>query len=940
MPGEIGLNQLEYSVITDDRYRLEVSQMVQDADGFIWMGTPGAFLRFDGRDFTEPFPQLNAYPTVFTVLLGPGRRMDDAWLGHTRSGVTHVVNGKLIHFEGNGLPTGSVFGLLRDHDGVVWVATTTGVVRFLQGRWTAFPPSYAYTKQHPEGMEQNDHGDVILQDADRGILILRRGAAAFTRGTVEDFVRASAKFPDTAQWERSGPSDDAPLYYDRHGFLWHAEDAALDRWHWSAGKPMGLPDVRESFDRGKGSSSTLSFSLLEDAEQDIWVSTTKGMERFRRPHVTPVPVPVDYAMVAAAPDGSVWIASALNPVYRRSPDGTVVPVPGLPNGVTGLYAAPDGTVWFAGMSGLHMWRHGNVTRVALPEELERAGSLLRSMAMDAKGDLWLTATTFGLYRYSGGSWLRMNGLNGLDNETPLAVAALPSGDLWITYSGQRGVRLSTDGVHRIALASPPLGELIGPVAQDGEGLWLGATNGLIWVYRGKAYPVLVHGPGVIRGIDGLAVTGEHDLWLMTGAGLVRIVASELKAFFAHPDRPIRVINYDSGEPATLVGAAERSINSVAIDRAGTVWRASAATVGAIDPRSAMLNTVSPKPVIVSLQADNKVIGAAGALRLPPLTRMVQITYTAPMFRHPDHGRFEYQLNGVDDAWQDAGNRRSAFYTNLPPGDYRFHVRAYNEDGIGGAAEAVVAFTVAAAWYQTYAFKILCGVTFLGLIAFAWRWHLTRVRERLLIRVDERERIARDLHDTLLQGIQGLILRFHAIRQVSEKPETRQLFDEALMRADQALAEGRDKVSALRSTVDTSMDLAEALINVGDELRQDRAVDFRLTVHGRPVRLDIECSDEVYRIARESVINAFQHGKAMRIDIDIEYGRRVFQIMVRDDGIGFDEISAVRLGHWGLTGMRERAERIRAEFEVKSHPNGGTVVTLAVPAQRAYRRLIP
>jgi signal transduction histidine kinase len=310
---------------------------------------------------------------------------------------------------------------------------------------------------------------------------------------------------------------------------------------------------------------------------------------------------------------------------------------------------------------------------------------------------------------------------------------------------------------------------------------------------------------------------------------------------------------------------------------------------------------------------------------------------------PQKIRFQYRLEGRDDAWQDAGTRRQAFYTDLPPGRYRFRVKASNSDGVWNDAGASLDFEIVPTFYQTAWFAALCVALFAAALYgfYLARLHqvANRVRERLAAKNTERERIARDLHDTLLQSTQGLILRFQAAtNEIAEDSPTRQKLELALDRADEVLAEGRDRVLDLRVAAESLRDLPQAFASAGDELARGESVAFRILVEGRPRELVRRVNDEAYSIGREALINAFRHAQAQSIEVQLIYGDDEFSIRVRDDGVGIDTDApqaGSRPGHWGLPGMRERAKQIDAKFAIWSRTGAGTEMELSVPAAVAY-----
>ncbi|HKI02799.1 MAG TPA: triple tyrosine motif-containing protein [Thermoanaerobaculia bacterium] len=358
------------------------------------------------------------------------------------------------------------------------------------------------------------------------------------------------------------------------------------------------------------------------------------------------------------------------------------------------------------------------------------------------------------------------------------------------------------------------------------------------------------------------------------------------------------------------------------------------------------NRIPPPVQILRAVADRKGYEPGPGLRLSPLTRDLEIDYTALSLSMPEKVRFRYRLEGAQGDWQDAGTRREAFFTNLKPGDYRFRVVAANNDGVWNQQGATLDFAILPAFYQTRAFLLL-SLAALALLAWtAYRWRLRQVAERLDLqfqeRLAERTRIAQDLHDTLLQGVLSASMQLHvAVDGIPSDAPEKPLLSRALQLLAQVIEEGRNAVRGLRAPAPQSSgadDLAQSLANAPRELGLNEAAGFRVSVEGpsRPLRPLIR--DEVYRISREALVNAFHHAEASEIEVEIEFTARALRVLIRDDGRGIDPevLRSGREGHWGLSGMRERAEKMGARLKVWSRERTGTEVELLVLGEIAFQ----
>lgn len=430
----------------------------------------------------------------------------------------------------------------------------------------------------------------------------------------------------------------------------------------------------------------------------------------------------------------------------------------------------------------------------------------------------------------------------------------------------------------------------------------------------------------------------------TRCGVVEFSDSELQRWWANPDTIVQNRPYDKFDGAQPnIG----SFNAAATTPDGRVWFSSGVVVQMVDPPKLSAKALPATTYIESVVVDRKELPATANLRVAPHPRDVQIDYTSPTFLIPQRVKFRYRLDGYDRDWHEAGTRRQAFYTDLPPGNYSFRVIACNSDGVWNDKAATLGFSVAPAFYQTNWFRALCAMAFLALLWAAYEWRLRQLRHQfemtLDARVSERTRIARDLHDTLLQSFHGLLLRFQTVFQLlPERPvAAKEKLGTAIEQAAEAITEGRDAVQGLRDSTIQANDLAMAISTLGQELASDSsnpAPAFRVVVEGQSRNLHPILRDETYKIAAETLRNAFRHARARQIEVEIRYDDEQFRLRVRDDGKGTDPAVLAaqgREGHYGLPGMRERAKIMGAKLTVWSEVDAGTELELRLPASLAY-----
>ncbi|MEO7274039.1 MAG: triple tyrosine motif-containing protein, partial [Vicinamibacterales bacterium] len=447
-------------------------------------------------------------------------------------------------------------------------------------------------------------------------------------------------------------------------------------------------------------------------------------------------------------------------------------------------------------------------------------------------------------------------------------------------------------------------------------------------------------------VNAFVADAKGGLWLYLQCGLVEVAGAELEQWWAQPEAVLRMRTFDAGD-GVQPGAA--AFHGAARTPDGRLWFANGFVVQMIDPARVDGNIV-PAPVVVeAVVADRARYPADQVIRVPPLVRDLQIDYTALSFGAPQRVRFRYKLEGRDPEWQEPGTRRQAFYNDLPPGSYRFRVTATNNDGLWNEAGATLDFSLLPAWYQTKSARalLILAVALLAWIVYHMRLRQLRAQFNLGLeaRVGERTRIARALHDTLLQSQQGLLIHFQAATNLlpGQPDEAKHRLDRVIERAAAAITEGRNAVQDLRSSGDPPNDLAQAISVLGDSLvaEEDRhPMTVRVNVEGTPRSLHPLLRDDVYRIAAEAMRNAVRHAGGGLMQVDIHYDDRQLQLRVRDDGKGIAPgiiEERASSGHWGLPGMHERASLIGGTLEVLSQLGSGTEVSLRIPARRAYVR---
>jgi len=442
-------------------------------------------------------------------------------------------------------------------------------------------------------------------------------------------------------------------------------------------------------------------------------------------------------------------------------------------------------------------------------------------------------------------------------------------------------------------------------------------------------------------VNSLIMAGNGDLWLSQPCGYSKIPAKQLEALWSSAAPEVTVETLDVFDGAQSGRSDFAPSATTAPD--GTLWFSNEVGVQMIDPGDLQRNTLAPPVHIENVTADHRDYSPSQSLRLPALIRDLEIDYTALSLGVPQRVRFRYKLEGWDKEWQDPGVRRQAFYTNLSPRNYRFRVIASNDEGVWNEGGATLDFNIGAAFYQTTWFLVSCLLASALLLYLLYRFRVRQlagqIKARMLERLSERERIARDLHDTFFQGIQGLLLRFNsATSQLAFNEPARAVFIETLEQSDRVMLEGRKLVLDLREVGAEVLELPESLARAGEEFNTLDGSEFRVVVVGQSRPLHRMCAGELYLLGREAIYNSFNHANASMIEVELDFETARLRLRITDNGSGIDDqvlIDGVRADHWGLTGMRERAQKLSAKLTIKSRKGAGTEIEVSVPASAAY-----
>ena len=934
----------------------------QTSDGYLWLGTDKGLIRFDGSGFRR-LPEPSPTSLSITQVLGLAADGDGAmWIRLGGPRVARYHDGRFESLVSLETMEDAITAMTRARDGAMLLAgIVNGPLRWSGGRLETLAPHAALPARAPvTSMCDAADGRIWIGTQGEGLFYLARGQiTAVTKGLPDPAIAAVLPL---------GARD-----------VWVATRGGIARWNGAEMTADGLaPSLRH----------LVASTMMADRESNVWIGTADGLLRVNAGGISrlqnrePAP-PLEVTALFEDREGSLWIGTPHGlERLRDSSFTTYGRDEGLPSESNGpIYVDVQGRTWFAPLDGGLYWlRNGQVGRVTadgLASDVtysiagskrglwvgRKQGGLTRlvieggsigartyrqadglvddtvyAVHENRDGTVWAGTLGGGASRFRDGRFTTFDAESGLASNTVVSIADTADGTTW--FATPRGLNGLTKGAWRYFTTRDGLpSEDVNCLLEDSAGtLWIGTGDGLalldpagIRVARGL--------PGSLHEqILGLAEDRQGRLWIATST---RVLSANREQLVDPRLGSAEVADYGLSDGLYSTEAARRH-QSVVADLFGRIWFSMSRGLSVVDPVRATSDAAPLVVRIEALYADGNAIDLEGTRRIPPRPRRVSFGYSGVSLAAPDQLRFRYRLDGFDRGWSEPVSAREVVYTNLAPGSYQFRIMASNSEGFWNGAEAAVGLDVEPEVWQTRWFHLTSVLAVALVLIGLYRMRLHRVTRRLNVRFEERlaerTRIAQELHDTLLQGFLSASMQLHLAvdRMPDDAPERRSLGGVlALIR--RVIDEGRNAVRGLRSSDSTVDDLEESFSRIRDELGGMREIDFRVIGEGRPRRLHPMIRDEVYRIGREALINAFRHSEATRIEVGVERESRRLRVRVRDDGKGIDAevLRTGRDGHWGLSGMRERSERIGGRLRVWSRPGAGTEVELSVPGHVAF-----
>jgi ligand-binding sensor domain-containing protein/signal transduction histidine kinase len=938
------------------------TSLAQTPDGYLWIGTSGGLVRFDGTRFTvfdpenEPAFRDDSVYSLYTS------RDGTLWAGTEGGGLVRYRAGSFRAFgPAEGLTNGFVRVVFEDRARNLWVGTDNGLFR-LEGE----------SLVRVDGVGDVPHVAVHSIAEDRaGRLLVGGGGLLVMNGRQVAHYSSSENLADNAIRTICETSD---------GALWIGTISGLRRLDRGLeGNPFAAPRIL--------SGANIAY-LLSTRNGAVWIGTYgHGLMRYQGGRVVPGPATPHNNLLALFEDNenNIWVGTQ-GGLLRLSPSAatTVTTPDGAPQSINTIYQDPrDGTLFVTALNG-RLFRVSGGTLVPAPFPSALGTAAIRNVFRDSRGTLWIGTDGQGVIRIdepNSRTPRRYTMKDGLVNEFVRAFCEDREGSIWIGTDGglsrwragafqnfdtkeglaygsirvllldrAGGLWVATDGglSHYVSgrfVADPLLDRLkrqkIWALYEDGEGgLWIGTHGaGLFLLKSGKLSRFTTREGLPNNKIYFIAEDARGSLWMSSPGGILSVLRRDLEdpARVSSGRLAVRVIGTSEGLSTNQMNGGVQPAG--AVTAAGELWFPS--TNGAVSVAPADPEKGSPPPVLIEqVLADDRAVPFTNGIRTGPGEGKLEIHYTAIRLRSPERTRFKYWMEGFERDWTDAGQRHIAYYTNLRSGTFRFHVVAYDLTDPKSASEQVLNVEWRPHFYQTSWFLSLCGLAALTAAWGLYRLHVRNIRKRFEAVLEERNRLAREMHDTLIQGCVGVstLLEAASSAQAVSPGISNELLDRARKEVRATVDEARLAVWNLRQGSQNAHDLVVSISKAAERVGLETGLPIRFETSGTPFPLDSEAERSVLLLIREALHNAARHAAPKQVMVRLHFNRRALQVAVDDDGRGFDPAAGASQDphHYGLIGMRERVEKLGGKFNLTSSPGQGTQVRFTIPAQRPIK----
>jgi signal transduction histidine kinase/ligand-binding sensor domain-containing protein len=944
--------------------------IAQTAGGFLWIGTERGLVRFDGLNFQLTHSEGQEQPELGRVLGLVVDRDDNMWMRVGRSTLLRRGKREIIYDPRKdlGQPRASVSAIAHSRNGslLLWALEGEPSAITLDGeRLETLASPDEFSRSPVLALAQTHNGDIWVGTRDAGLFrVTGRKALRITDGLPDLKINAIAPAGENELWVGT---DGGVVRWDGEKLSTKGIPSSLDRVQalslmvdrdenlWVGTNSNGLARLNAHgvfwMKAGLGKANEAVTALFEDREGDLWVGSASGLERIRDSVFVTYSAPEAMPSESNGPiyedrEGRLWFAPMQGGLWgleEGKPERLAEA--GLDHDIVYSIAGGLDGLWIGRQrGGLTLLRATSHSRPAISSTTFTtaqglAQNSVYSVFESRDGSVWAGTLSGGVSRLSNGRFTNFTKDQGLGSNTIAAITEASDGTMW--FATPKGLSAFSHGHWRTLGVRDglPSNNINCLLVDSGNILWIGTAQGLSFWNAGGVHSSAGMPASLREQILGIAEDQKGSLWVATSAHVVRVNRDNLlNGKLADGD--VREFTLADGLRGTEGVKRNRS---VVANQVGRIWFSLNRGISAVDPGRLTQNSAPAIVYIRAMSADGGAVDIRKPIHIPGGKRRLTLEFGAVSLSFPERVRYRYFLEGFEHDWRGPVATREAVYTNLAPGRYRFHVIASNPDGVWNTQEGKLEFVVDPLLWQTWWFQtaviLLCGLTALAL----YRWRLHQITSRMNLRFEERlaerTRIAQELHDTLLQGFVSVSMQVHvAADLLPEDSKIKPLLTKALQGMKQVIDEGRNTVRGLRLSRSVSLDLEESFSQVRQEVDSaaDGRIDFRVIVEGqRPLHPLLR--DDVYRIGREGLLNAFRHAHAKHVEIELRYSSTEFQVFVRDDGSGIDPaiVETGRDGHWGLSIMRERADRIGARFHVFSRASTGTEIEVAIPAHLAF-----
>jgi signal transduction histidine kinase/ligand-binding sensor domain-containing protein len=947
--------------------------VTQTSDGYLWIGTSKGLLRYDGLSFVPV--RVNDTNAGFPVLAVITDSSGQLWAVDDHTHLFRYANGGLVGpVSDNGRHQYLKASVNRTRDGwLLFVSKVQGLVEYERGQpRILLDPSLL--PNWPMAVAQTGDGTFWIGTLETGLFrvnatqgvgkiehvpglgnlkincLLPLGTSTLLIGTKKGLFSLHDGKLAPSSTSQLGNVEILALAHGQHGDVWIATGSHLFKAHAKDIQQDGRIDSLDHL----GLNTTVT-ALFEDRDANLWIGGTESIERYRdsgfTTYLSSDGLPSDNCgAIYVDPQQRIWFAPWDGGLYRLS-QGKLerIEAAGLMNDTA--YSIAGGArneVWVAR-------KYGGVTRLLLQNDSLQATTYTKrsGLAQDAvdsiyraaDGSIWAGTLDAGLSRFDGTKWHTYTARDGLPSDRISVITGDAAGNIFLGTPNGLAIFKNNQWLAYTARDGLPPGAVQSLFLDQANTLWIGTSKGIAFLQSGAVH-VPIGAPNALYGeILGIAESNGW-LWITTRDHVLRTKAAALlKQSYAEED--YREFGVSEGLPSTE--GVKRS-PSLVEDSRGQLWFSLNRGISVLQPLAFAAPAFPVTTRVDGIVVDGTFVASADGIRIPPGRHRLTFRYAGVNVSNPDGVRYRYRLDTVDSAWSEPTALREIDYTNVPPGQLQFHVVARNPDGVWSTDETTMAFQVEPEYWQTRWFQIASLVALLLIVVGLYRSRLQQLHRQFNVgleaRVNERTRIARELHDTLLQSFHGLMFQFQAARNMLPRrpEEAMQALDGAIGATEQAITASRGAIQDLRSENIAQSDLEELLTTMGQELTNAQNIKgdspiFRVIVEGERRTLAPVLQSEVCRIAQEILRNAFHHAQAHRIEAEIRYDDQALRLRIRDDGKGLDPKvleEGGSAGHWGLRGVRERAQQIGARLDLWSEMGAGTEIQVAVPAAVAYK----